>query len=277
MTLGNDGGQSQFYDSDEDESPSAKSKGESSKKIENGSMSGTLHLKIGANSSSTLYFVDQTKLSNNGDGLDSKDKNELLEMIEKTKLNKEALENSLKNLSFETKKLLSEPQNCDLNVSLEKVEETQKMLKDNLEKAQEYKCNESHRGKLRKANERMSSFWRKRKQICKDFLFMMEETTEGTVSMKKCMSGDGQIEIDSDESAIIGATTFAKKMMARTFSSSSSRKKRTIHSSRLIAGTNKRQKLTVDEFSDYEADTQFVAVKLNQLGFVERVYMENEK
>ena len=276
MTLGNEGGQSQFYDSDEDESSSAKSKGGPSRKIEDGSMSGTLHLKIGANSSSTLYFVDQTKLSNNGDGLDSNDKNDLLEMIEKTKLNKEDLETMLKNLSSETKKLLSEPQNCDLNVSLDKVEETQKLLKDDLEKAQEYKCNDNHRKKLRKAIEKMSSFWRKRKQICKGFLFMMEETTEGTVSMKKCMSGDGQIEIDSDENTIIGATAFTKKMIARNLSTSPSREKRPHHSTRLIAGPNKRQKLNLGEFSDYDADTQFVGVKLNQRGFVERVYMETD-
>ena len=40
--------------------------------------------------------------------------------------------------------------------------------------------------------------------MCNDFLQGMEDATEGTISVKKCLSGDGQIDIDSDE-AIIAA------------------------------------------------------------------------
>lgn len=39
--------------------------------------------------------------------------------------------------------------------------------------------------------------------------------TEGTVTRKKCLSGDGQIDIDSDEAAIKGAIAFAKRKKPR--------------------------------------------------------------
>jgi len=46
---------------------------------------------------------------------------------------------------------------------------------------------------------------------------MIEECTEGSVSMKKCLAGNGSIELESDESAIKEAIDSAKtkKLMIR--------------------------------------------------------------
>lgn len=54
---------------------------------------------------------------------------------------------------------------------------------------------------IKKGIEGMGSIWRKRKRQCIEFVSNMEDATEGTISLKKCLKGDGPIDIDSDEAS----------------------------------------------------------------------------
>ena len=78
---------------------------------------------------------------------------------------------------------------------------------------------EKHVKLVKKELESKASVWRKRKRMCTEFLSNMEECTDGTISLKKCLKGDGQIDIDSDETALKGAITFASRKKVKTVKS----------------------------------------------------------
>ena len=84
----------------------------------------------------------------------------------------------------------------------------------------EVSCREKHVKLVKKEIESKASVWRKRKRICTEFLSNMEECTDGTISLKKCLKGDGQIDIDSDETALKGAIAFASRKKVKTVKSS---------------------------------------------------------
>ena len=77
-------------------------------------------------------------------------------------------------------------------------------LKASLEESRQYAGNEKKREQTKKRIRELADVWWKRRRMCNDFLQGMEDATEGTISVKKCLAGDGQIDIDSDE-AIIAA------------------------------------------------------------------------
>ena len=81
---------------------------------------------------------------------------------------------------------------------------------------------------------------------------MMEEATEGAVSLKKCLKGDGPIYLDSDEAALQGDIAFARRKKAK------------------VSRGGKHDKTG----SAPLADGHFVGVKLNAQGKPERVYLE---
>ena len=90
------------------------------------------------------------------------------------------------------------------------------------------------------------------------FISMMEESTEGTVSLKKCLKGDGPLEIDSDEAAIKGASTFAQ------------RKRPSVSRGSLSSGG--RSGLDHDGL---RPDDNFIGVTLSALGKPERVFLSD--
>ena len=102
---------------------------------------------------------------------------------------------SIKAMTTETTKLLSEPTNEEAAISTEGAEQQVDSLREAVEAAQELKGYEKCRTKIRKKIDVVMGQWRRRKRVCMDFLIAMEENTDGTISMKKCMSGDGQIYI----------------------------------------------------------------------------------
>ena len=79
----------------------------------------------------------------------------------------------------------------------------------------------------------------------------------GTVSVKKCLKGDGQICIDSDESIIKGAKAYAATKKNTTIVRKSSKGR---PSSGATAGLN--------------PDPNFIGVMLSSNGNPERVYMD---
>ncbi len=192
--------QNQFADSDDEDNDENNSKTTSKKKNLSGSSnedeySGSLSIKTGRNTNTTLYYCDYSKLSNNGNGLLPDDRNILLSDHEAAKAELEAKDTSTKSMTAETVKLLSEPTNAEATVSLEEAEENVKSLREQVDAAQELRGFEKHRIKIRKRVDVMAGQWRKRRRVCMDFLINMEENTDGSVSMKKCLSGDGQIYI----------------------------------------------------------------------------------
>jgi hypothetical protein len=87
----------------------------------------------------------------------------------------------------------------------------------------------------------------------------MEESTEGTISLKKCLKGEGALEIDSDEVAIGGAIAFAKRKRPKVSRGS-------------LAGGGK----SGDESTSVRPDENFIGVQLSAQGRPERVFMPGE-
>lgn len=123
-----------------------------------------------------------------------------------------------------------------------------------LEAARKFKVNEKHRQQLKQRIFVMTAEWRKRRRICMDFLTSMEDSTEGTVNARKCLSGDGQIDIDSDEAVAKHALEFGKKKRSKIVSS---------------------KKRSLQQQPDILADEYFVAVTLDSQGCVKRVFLDD--
>lgn len=188
--------ETQFADSDdEDEDNKASKKKRAKIGSSDDEYAGSLSIKAGRNTNTTLYYCDYSKLSNNGNGLLPDDRNTLLSDHQVAKAELEAQNASIKSMATETSKLLSEPTNEEATVSLERSEECVQNLREEVEAAQELKNFEKHRIKIGKKVDVMTSQWRKRRRVCMDFLMAMEDNTDGTISVKKCLTGDGQIYI----------------------------------------------------------------------------------
>ena len=68
--------------------------------------------------------------------------------------------------------------------------------------SRQFAGNEKKREQTKKRIRNLADVWWKRRRQCTDFLQGMEDATEGTISVKKCLAGDGQIDIDSDEAVV---------------------------------------------------------------------------
>ena len=88
---------------------------------------------------------------------------------------------------------------------------------------------------------------------------MMEESTEGTISLKKCLKGEGALEIDSDEAAIKGAIAFAQ------------RKRPNVSRGSLSGGG----KYGVEN-ECLRPDDNFIGVTLSAIGKPERVFLSEK-
>lgn len=85
----------------------------------------------------------------------------------------------------------------------------------------------------------------------------MEECTDGTITLKKCLKGDGHIDIDSDEAAIEGAKAFASRKKARAS----------------LGGRGVLKKGGGAEEDGVRPDENFIGVTLNAQGVPERVFL----
>lgn len=252
--------ESQFFDSDDendDPKPSVKS-GKSSEGniIPSDIYAGSLCLKKGRNVNTTLYYVDYTKQFNDGNGLLPEDRNELFSKHASADAEKSSTENKIKRILSDADVLLSQPTNVDLASRLETLDTEVESLRSQMEVANSFKDNEKIRKQTRKKIDVMQAQWRKRKRLCMDFLCMMEEMTEGTISMKKSLVGDGPIELESDESAIKGSILFNQKKRQRDKSLR-----------RLdFEGASKKQR------TEFSPDDSFIGVELTSSG-IKRVYL----
>ncbi len=185
----------QFVDSDDEDGEGTSSKKKKATIVCDDEFAGSLAIKGGRNSNTTLYYSDYSKLTNNGNGLLPDDRNTLLSDHEAAKAELQSKNEIINNMTSETTKLLSEPTNEDATTCLEEAEVYAETLRKNVEAAQEFKTFEKKRIKVKQRIDVMTAQWRKRRRLCMDFLLAMEDNTDGTISAKKCLSGDGQIYI----------------------------------------------------------------------------------
>jgi hypothetical protein len=249
-----------FADSDEENTAPVAKKA----KTVDDPLKGSIVFKGSKNTNLSLYYIDHTKLANNGNGLDHYAREELTSKSAQSKCELAALELKLKELQTETVKLLGEPTNTDATTNLLTEESLLDEIKEQAEKARQLQVNEHHKQKVNKQISSMVTEWRKRRRICMDFLIVMEETTDGAVTMKKCMNGDGQIVIDSDEVVAKAAISYAKKKRDSVTNKSTGRSVRAYRS--LAAGKQTMGALLADE--------NLVAVTLDSQGCVKRVYVD---
>jgi hypothetical protein len=140
-------------------------------------------------------------------------------------------------------------------------------LAERVEAGRKLKVNEKHKVKVKRGIESMTAQWRKRRRICMDFLISMEESSDGSISMKKCLSGDGPIDVDSDEAVAKGAVAYALKKRSAPALTAKKRAPPTKKSKLGSAPSNGNEAL---------ASEDFVAVALTSQGTVSRVMVGEE-
>jgi len=246
--LSNDSTEDNGHDSDDD--------GKKTKKImssDNGSdpFVATVLLKEGRNASSNLYFIDQSKLENNGNGLLAEDRDKLLISMHQASEEELDLQNKVNELLSKAIALEIEPTNEDADQLLQLQMDRHDELDSDLAKCRLYPTSSKLRKEVNKKIEILATHWRQRKRMCIDFLRQMEECTDGAVSVKQCLTGDGAIELDSDEIIVKSAVEYAEKK----------KKQKTLHSNS-------------KESSTPLPDKKFVAVLLEPSGAVRRVILD---
>ena len=120
-------------DSDDEDEKSSKKK--SASKTPSDEYAGSIRVKEGRNSNNTLYYVDHSKLQNNGNGLLPEARNELFSNLELSKQELAALGQKHKQISSDTAQLLSEPKNEELETELQELTNKIELLDNSLEGA----------------------------------------------------------------------------------------------------------------------------------------------
>lgn len=255
MTLDKEDCTNIFADSDDDEPNVSKKK---QKRNSGDEFAGALGFKAGRNANTSLYYVDHTKQKNNGNGLEIDVRERLLADKSQTEDTHAKLKSELLQMELDTKRLNSEPTNEEAMAKLEADETAVVGLLVKVEEARKLKVNEKHKMQTKLRIEGMTKQWRKRRRICMDFLVSMEENTDGSISMKKCLAGDGQIDIESDEKALKDTKTFAGNKRAR----------------KKVKSVCRKPLPTQDSSSHVTADENFIGILLDSQGNITRAYLE---
>ncbi|VEU34315.1 unnamed protein product [Pseudo-nitzschia multistriata] len=243
MSMTFDGGNVFDGSDDEDNDKEKEGKGAPEKKPElKESYSGSLVFKAGRNAKSNLYYVDYTKMKE----MDGDVRQELASKTAIAEGEYKDLTFAFKQAATRSKQLLSEPTNDELVCLLIEAEKAVVALTDSVNDAKALLVNEGHKNKLKRRIQSMAGHYRKRKQLCCSFLCALEEVSDGAISKKKCLSGDGQIPLDSDESIIKSAIAYAKSKKHQ-----------------------KTRKATL-------ADDKFIGVILDSQGMVKRSYVDEK-
>ena len=230
---------------------------------------GLLSMKAGRNPNTTLYYIDQNKLENCGNGLTADVKNKLIQDHQSAKQEEISLQSTLKEKITDSDNLLNQPTNQEADTALIEEEDALKKLREEVEGMRKIKVDAKARISVEKGIHSLLLVWRKRKRICYDFLRLMDESTEGTVSYEKCVKGDGQIDIESDESAIKHKLNIAK----RKCSNGGTNFRSSTKIPRLIPKGKSRTN-EVDDNKTIQPCANFVGLKLLPCGKPERVYFD---
>ena len=233
---------------------------------------GSLCFKVGKNQGTHLYFVNHNKLT----PISFDERSELLNKLANARAEEDALKATLKDTMDLTARLLSEPTNEEAVALLETGEAQALEMKAALEEARKLQVNQQHKVKTKRSIDHLAAHWRIRKRLCMDFLINLEENTDGSVQAKKCLSGDGQIALDSDENVAKAAIRMIKDKRARMAllnNRGGGAGKKMGKSSKMSggAGTSKGGKAAS------LADENFVAVNLDSQNSVCRIYVDDEE
>jgi hypothetical protein len=217
MAMDKMGDESVFADSDDDDDDKGakKKQGKVQISVASDSYAKSLSFKSAKSVNASLYYTDHSKLKNNGDGLEPEVRNVLVCEHSKTIQELTMLQDSIKQMNAQAATLVSEPTNEEASTRLGAEEAELQALNLQLEAARGLKANEKYKLQIKRRIENMASFWRKRKRLTMDFLISMEECTDGVISAKKCLAGDGQIDIESDETAVKNATAYFHSLKTR--------------------------------------------------------------
>jgi hypothetical protein len=177
--------------------------------------SGSIKVKHGRNVNSTLYYANQERLDNDGNGFPPQERLLICNQMEEANSQKKMLLDNLRNTERATSVLRSEPTNEEAVSILVTEEAVLTSLMAETSTARQFTENKARRIALQKSIDTMAKYWRKRRQLCLDFLEMMDNCTEGIISIKKCIKGEGQIPIESDEMVINAAIESIKAQYSR--------------------------------------------------------------
>eukprot|EP00594_Rhizosolenia_setigera_P008632 CAMPEP_0178967614 /NCGR_PEP_ID=MMETSP0789-20121207/17712_1 /TAXON_ID=3005 /ORGANISM="Rhizosolenia setigera, Strain CCMP 1694" /LENGTH=691 /DNA_ID=CAMNT_0020653283 /DNA_START=210 /DNA_END=2285 /DNA_ORIENTATION=+ len=260
-------------DSDDDEDGSSGSKKKKNNKKGSSSSSSSnnadpytesLLIKVGRNASSTLYFVNYNKLPNNGNGMELDERSEFMSISVQTNEELNTLTKEFHQINSQTKTLLDQPQNEELDQTIQDLSKEIETLSSKMNHLKQYEGNEEKRKLLHQNISHMSTIWRKRRRMTKEFLLMMEEATDGAITVKKSFRGDTNgLDVESDEYAIAQTKEWIKMKRGR-------------HNNNSMRMMNKKKASTGGNSSSVVADETFIGVTMNVQGKVERVYMESD-
>ncbi len=251
-----------LHDDDSDDDTFAKTP-KSKDKAAKDEFTGMIMQKTGRNANTTLYCMNQQKLPNNGNGIKPEDRNELVSALQNDKLQLHNSMKTIQDVNAHATLLLSQPLNEELERMLQQEESQIETLSKEIETARKLKVDEKQIKSATRKVEKMASHWRKRKRLCVDFLNTMEDCTEGTISAKKCLAGNGQIEVESDDAII----KHAKAVYSNRSSNGNKRR---------LIGKNKQGKGVSGSETTVQALESFVGVKLGPNNTVERIIVEDK-
>jgi len=148
--------------------------------------------------------------------LEPDEKNKLYQELGQSKESLSILQKEIKT-TVAAEKLRSEPTNEELIHRLQDQEAAFAELKAKVEDSRGLKANEETKKQLKRGIKHMAGEWKKRKKLCISFLNDMEEHSDGAIPAKECLSGNGPIDIDSDEAIIKAAKAFAQRKKHNRF------------------------------------------------------------
>ena len=172
---------------------------------------GSLVFKAGKSDSTSIYYVDHNKVTE----MDSDERQALASNAATSKNDHDHLTMTLKHTNAKTKQLLSEPTNDDLEDLLSRLEKDVSTVMEKVTEAKALTVNEGQKINLKRRIQSMAGVYRKRRKLCYDILTSLEEVSDGVISMKQSLKGDGPIMLDSDESVNKSAITYAKEKHSR--------------------------------------------------------------
>lgn len=235
------------FDEDDDDGEAKKKKAEPSDPHAR-----SLRIKAGKGGNNVLYYVDYSKLRNNGNGLDPEERNELASNLAEAEAKFAVLADEEKKTTIFAEKLLGEPLNEEVDRMLASEEPALEELKNQVESSRALKVNEKTRAATKKRIGILTAEVRKRRKLCTDGLRRLEDMSEGAISYNACMKGKGQIDVESDEMAVSTArAAYEFKLKSR--------------------------RLGTKVASGIVADPAFIGVILRSNGMIERVYASDKK
>ena len=246
---------------DDDDEGQKKKKAKTKVSSSSDPLNGSLCFKAGRSAGNSLYYVDHNKTKNSGNP-DPVASNELLAKVATAEAELAALNAIQKSVTAEADKLLGEPTNDEAAQLLLEKTPAVEALREKVAEAAALKANEGQRKKLKRSIEKMTIEWRKRQRLCRDFLINFEDVTDGAVSMKKCLKGEGQIEIESDEATLAICREYKAKQRSMALSGKKIMKKR----GALVS------KVSAKKDTGPVADENFIGVTLTSQGTVKREY-----